>query len=167
MLIPFTHTKMYPMHSIIATTLTIIYVMISLSPLTSLAINSKTLSHALTGECTGDCDTCGCSIERRDSHTCCCAMKRQQQAHAHDDDEDGTADCCKKKSAEKKTIISCGCPCENGKQAAMSASGTSEIIPFHFTEQFSTPHTETTFTNPTQHLTSRFGDPPDPPPKLV
>lgn len=155
------------MRSIIAATLAIIYLFISLSPVTTLAMNSKTLTHSLTGECTGDCDTCGCSIERRNSHTCCCAMKRQKQAHIHDDVEVDEPECCKKERADKKTVIACGCPCGSGKQSALSSGGTSEVIPFHFTEQFSTPLTETSFTNPALHLTSRHNDPPDPPPKLV
>jgi hypothetical protein len=168
MIIPFTHTKMYPMRGIIATMLTIIYMMVVLSPLTSLAMNSKTLIHALTGECTGDCDTCGCSIERRDSHTCCCAMKKKQQAHIHDDVDVDGPECCKKERTEnKKTVIACGCPCGGGKQASLTASGTSEVLPFHFTELFNLPHTDTTFSDPAHRLASRHNKPPEPPPKSV
>jgi hypothetical protein len=150
----------------IAIAMAVIYLVISLSPLAPLAIYSKVVAHAVTGECSGDCDICGCSLESRANHTCCCAKKRQQQAHIHEDGEDGTADCCRKIPAKKKTIIACGCPCGSGKQAVLAASGISEVLPFHFTEQFTTPHTETTFTNLTQRLTSCFYDPPDPPPKL-
>jgi hypothetical protein len=152
---------------IIATGMTALYLAIINSPLGSFAMHSTGTTPVVIRECSGDCNLCGCSPESRASNTCCCSNKRQQQAHIHEDGEDGSADCCKKKPVEKKTVIACGCPCGNGKQAALSASGASEILPFHFTEQFSTPHTETTFTNPTQRLTSRHGDPPDPPPKLV
>lgn len=164
MIKPLTHTMIFPMRSIIATTLTIIYLMISLSPLTSLAMNSKTLAHALTGECTGDCDTCGCSIERRSSRTCCCSIKRQQQAHIHDD-EDVTPGCCKKKPGEKKTVIANGCPCDSEKQAVLSGCARSEVLPFYFTEQVAISHVDTLFTNPTHFFTSRHIEPPDPPPR--
>jgi hypothetical protein len=160
------HNASRSLRRMITATLTAVYLLITLSPLSSIAMHSKVVAHAVTGECSGDCNICGCSAENRANHTCCCAKKRQQQAHVHEDDEDGAADCCKKKPVKKKTVIACGCPCGSGKQAVLSASGTSEVLPFHFTEQFKTPHTETTFTDPTQQLTSRFGDPPDPPPKL-
>jgi hypothetical protein len=146
--------------------MTAIYLAIIFSPLASFAMNSKTVAHALTGECSGDCNICGCSAESRASNTCCCSKKRQQQAHIHEDYEDGTADCCRKVPAKKKIIIACGCPCGKGKQAVLATSGTSEVLPYHFSELFNLPHTDTTFANSTQRLTSRHGDPPDPPPKL-
>jgi hypothetical protein len=151
----------------IATAMMVIYLVIALSPLTSLAMHSKVVAHAVAGECSGECDICGCSPESRASNTCCCSKKRQQQAHIHEEDQDNTPDCCKKKPVKKKTIIACGCPCGGEKQSALSVSDSTEVLPFHFTEQFSTPHTETTFTNPDNRLTSRHGDPPDPPPKLI
>ncbi|MBC8017278.1 MAG: hypothetical protein H7X83_02000 [Verrucomicrobia bacterium] len=156
-----------PMRGIIAGTLTIIYLMISLSPLASLAMHSKTVAHAVTGECSGDCTICGCSTESMATRTCCCSKKKEQRAHAHEDDQAGTSDCCQKKPVKMKTIIACGCPGGSGKQVALSASSSSEVLPFHFTEKFSIPHIDTTFTNLTQRLTSRHGEPPDPPPKLV
>jgi len=54
-----------------------IYSVIVLAPLSSLAMNSKTVTHAVTGECSGDCNVCGCSLESRTSNTCCCAKKRE------------------------------------------------------------------------------------------
>src|SRR6185369_1362755 len=161
MSMPATHSLLRSKRSIIAATLTAIYLMISLSPLSSLVMHSKTVAHAIAGECSGDCNICGCSPERRANQTCCCAKTRQQQAHSHEDGEDDTPDCCKKKQTEKKTVIACGCPCGSGKQVTLSAAGASEALPFHFTEQFNIPHTDTTFSNPMQHLTSRLNDPPD------
>jgi hypothetical protein len=162
-----THYIKRPIRSIIAATLTAIYLMISLSPLASLAMHSKVVAHAITGECSGDCDICGCSPENRANHTCCCSKKRQQQAHIHEEEHDSKPDCCKKKPADKKTIIACGCPCGNGKHLALSISATSEVLPFYFSDQFSPPHTDTTFSNPDRRLTSRHGEPPDQPPKLI
>ncbi|MGC2062053.1 MAG: hypothetical protein WA610_03680 [Thermodesulfovibrionales bacterium] len=54
-----------------------IYLMIMLSPL---AMHSKVFAHAMTGECSGDCNICGCSLESRVNRTCCCAVKKQKQS---------------------------------------------------------------------------------------
>jgi hypothetical protein len=140
------------------------YLLMVLSPLASLAMHSKAVSHAITGECSGDCDICGCSPENRASNTCCCSKKRRQQAQAYE--KENTPDCCKKKPVSKKAVIACGCPCGSGKPAALSASSSSEVLPFQFTEQLRLTHSDTTFANPTHRLTSRHGEPPDPPPRL-
>jgi len=55
-----------------------VYLLIVLSPLAPLAMYSKSVAHAVTGECSGDCNICGCSLESRTNHTCCCAKKKQQ-----------------------------------------------------------------------------------------
>jgi hypothetical protein len=55
--------------------------LIVMSPLVSLAMLSKTVAHVVTGECSGDCDICGCSLESRANHTCCCAKTKQKQAN--------------------------------------------------------------------------------------
>ena len=167
MQIPSAHRAKRSFRHIIAAAMTALYLAIISTPLASFAMHSTGTAPVVVRECSGDCNLCGCSPESRANHTCCCAKKRQQQAHIHDDHEDGTADCCKKKPVEKKAVIACGCPCGSGKQAALSASGASEVLPFLFTEQLSIPHTESTFTNLTQRLTSRFGAPPDPPPKPI
>lgn len=120
---------------------------------------------AIPVECSGDCNLCGCSPQSRASNTCCCSKKKQQQTHVHEDGEDSSPDCCKQKPIKKKTIIACGCPCGNGKQAALSVGGTSEVLPYHFTEQFRITHTDTTYTSPTRRLTSRYIKPPVPPPR--
>jgi hypothetical protein len=152
---------------IIAAGMTALYLVVIFSPLASFAMHSSGSAPVVIRECSGDCNLCGCSPENRANHTCCCAKKRQQQAHIHDECEVDEPECCKKERADNKAVIACGCPCGSGKQAALSSSGSSEVLPFHFTEQFSTHHTVTTFSNPTQHLTTRHNDPPDPPPKLV
>jgi hypothetical protein len=166
MLMSSTHIMKRPMCSIIATTLTVTYLLISLSPLASLAMHSTNATPVAISECSGDCDLCGCSAESMATRTCCCSKKKEQQARIHEDDEAGTPDYCIKEPAEKETIIACGCPGGSGKQVALSASGTSEVLPYHFTERFSLPHTDTHYPNLIQRLTSRHGEPPDPPPKL-
>jgi hypothetical protein len=167
-----THTARKPLRRFTAALMAAFYLLILLSPLASFAMHGTKSAVMAVRECTGDCDLCGCSPASRAAHTCCCAKKRMQQnqvqLHDHDDAEDDVLECCKKERAEsRQTIIACGCPCGDGRQAALSVSGTSEVLPFHFTEEFSVPSADTTFINPSQRLTSRHGEPPDPPPKLV
>ena len=159
------HTARCSFRHTIAAIMTALYLAMIFSPLAPFAMQSTGTAPVVVRECSGDCNLCGCSLESRAANTCCCSKKRQQQTHIHDDGKDETADCCKKDSVAKMTVIACGCPCGDGKQAALSSSGTSEILPFHFTEQFSIPHTDTTFSNPIYRLASRHGEPPDPPPQ--
>ncbi|MFA7403653.1 MAG: hypothetical protein WC007_06655 [Pelobacteraceae bacterium] len=150
----------------IAIILTVIYSLIVMGPLAGRLMNSKTVTHALTGECTGDCATCGCSAESMATRTCCCSIKKQRQALLFEDEHDGTRDCCKKTPAKKQVVIaSCGCPCGSGNHA-VSISETSELLPCFFATQFSIPHTDTRFQQFARFLASRHGEPPDPPPKL-
>ena len=65
---------------ITAYTLTLLYILITLTPLSPLALKSAHIAHAVTGECSGDCDIDGCSLESRANHTCCCWQKKLKQA---------------------------------------------------------------------------------------
>lgn len=73
------HRAVCPYRKLIAAAMMAIYLVIALSPLSTLAMQSKRVAHAVTGECAGDCEICGCSAESRASRTCCCWRKRQQQ----------------------------------------------------------------------------------------
>jgi hypothetical protein len=83
-----------------------IYLVITLTPLAPFAMHSKMVAHAITGECVGDCDICGCSPESRANHTCCCAKKKQKQA--------GLAkliagECCAPKVSDAPTAVKGSC----------------------------------------------------------
>ncbi len=159
------HIIRRPVRRIIATVLSVVYLMILCSSLASIAMHSKSVVHAITGECSGECNICGCSPESRASNTCCCSKKRKQQAHIHED-ENTPPDCCKKKPIDKKTVIaSCGCPCGSGKTFALQGSSTNEILPYYFTDQIVLSHAETHFSNVFSLLNSRHVAPPDPPPR--
>jgi len=154
------------MRGIIAAMMTAIYLMTLLSPLTSFAMHSKTAAQALTGECSGDCAICGCSVESRATRTCCCAKKKQQQAHIHENEDDSTPDCCKKKPTPKKIMIaSCGCPCGSGKTTALSGGKTDEILAYCFSEQLAIPRLDTHYSELSHLMTSRHLEPPEPPPR--
>jgi len=162
------HTARRPFRHIIAAAIMALYLAIIFSPLASFAMHSTKGAPVATRECSGDCNLCGCSSESRASNTCCCARKRQQQAHVHEDEDSDTPDCCKKEQGgAKETVIACGCPCGNGKPDTLPTGTSSELLPFHYAKQFNTLHTATSFFSLPHRLTSRHGEPPDPPPKLV
>lgn len=140
--------------------LTGIYFMMTLSPLAPLALRSPELAHAITGECAGDCNICGCSAEQRANHTCCCAQKKKLESH-----QKSQPDCCKPKAAGGPTVLKCGCPCGSGKQLTLGAT-TSELIPFFFAVPIA--HGSPAHDLPTRPrpLFSRTLEPPEPPPRL-
>jgi hypothetical protein len=90
----------------IAGVMALLYVIILLVPL---SVNSKHVAHAITGECSGDCEIDGCALESRANHTCCCVKKKLQQS--------GTAkakasvgECCSPKPV-KETVVAKGDCC--------------------------------------------------------
>lgn len=147
---------------IIATLMTVIYFMIVLSPLTAAAMNAE----PVTSECAGDCRICGCSPRAQADNTCCCAKKRQAQSHAHDDVDRDEPECCKQKQTET-TVLRCGCPCGDKKQSLLSASASFELLPFVYYDNIEFPHDDPLFSTLSTFQATRFGDPPDQPPKLI
>ena len=152
-------------HYIAALVLTVIYLLINLSALTPLAIWSPTVAHAVTGECAGDCDICGCSPDRRASHTCCCWQKKLKQQHNHDDEN--LPECCKKKRRVAKPMLTCNCPCGSNKQFGLGGAEKLEHLPYHFTAGIPFSYGDILARVYKSRLTLRYGDPPDPPPKVV
>jgi len=176
--------------------LTTVYMLVVMSPLAPLAMHSKVVAHAVTGECSGDCDICGCSIESRASKTCCCTKKRRQQLSIA---ETAAMPCspsqpasspapqnkfCCVKSAQQLdndhdhfqkpereetktvTVFKCGCPCGKGKLLALAGFGSNELLPINDLERIEIPHEETLYADLSHRLASRHGEPPDPPPRL-
>lgn len=160
--------------------LTVIYLLIVLTPLAPLALQSRMIAHAATGECSGDCRIDGCSLERSAARTCCCwQKKRSGQNEAH---QPASHDCCgteapnpprsaeadsvtDSSSREKRTAIS-SAPCGSGKLFTLSNNEKSYHLPFSFSKAVSAPEQNSlTFISPNR-LTSRHGEPPDPPPRL-
>ena len=170
--------------NMIAQLLTAIYFMIALSPLASPAMHSKVVAHAISGECSGDCSICGCSVERSANHTCCCWQKRRMQhpelhqeqvadgrptGHDHGNQVDHEAqlpDCCKKKQSTGTTVLSCGCPC-GGVKIDVTGSFNSEQLPYCFTAMFIPPRNHPEYHESLRIPLSRSVDPPDPPPRLT
>lgn len=204
--------KSYVRRRTIATVMTMIYLAIALSPLASLAMHSRVVAHAVTGECTGDCAICGCSLESRASNTCCCAKKKQMQSSAarlssnecctppaasapavakgnccdaSQQTEPVVAKnaCCAKSdqhlndeklkkpeqeapSPKSETVYKCGCPCGKSELPSLAGAGTSELLPYIYSESIVLPQEDTHYTLQPLCMVSRHAAPPDPPPKI-
>ncbi len=154
-----------PSRYIVAMLLTGIYCLILLTPLAPLSLKSPRLAHAITGECSGDCNICGCSLERSATRTCCCWQKKLQ--HEQGQGENGEADCCKiaKKAKSGKTICTAP-PCGSGKQFAFWSGEKLEQLPYRFSNCSMLVNEEILAPNRIGSLTSRSIPPPDPPPKI-
>jgi hypothetical protein len=148
---------------IVALFLTVIYLLITMSPLAPLALWSPAVAYAVTGECAGNCDICGCSPERRASHTCCCWLKKLKKEHDHDQ----LTDCCNKKQKSGKPELKCNCPCGSGKHIALWGADKNEQIPCKIIAGIPFSFGNLLAGNYNNRLTDRYGDPPDPPPKLT
>lgn len=176
--------------SITSLVLTIIYLVIVFSPVAPLAMQSKHVAHAVTGECSGDCKIDGCSLERSAAHTCCCAQKKLSVRNTLSTDFSDThpteapkkgGSCCAAKSPEtheddaasspasdsspqeKRTGISSK-PCGSGKLFALLNIETTQHLPFFFTETDPSPTQSLLTVLTPDRLVSRYADPPDPPP---
>jgi hypothetical protein len=201
----------------IAVVLTAVYMLIVLTPLAPLAMYSKVVTHAVTGECVGDCKICGCSLESQTSKTCCCWQKKQKQysdarfsagagcatktapapsaakgscssvSHSadpvvakndnrakneqhhkhHEDSENVQAFQHNEERSQSETVYKCGCPCGKGNLFTLAGAGTSELLPYIYSERIVPPHEGTHhYSDLSQLLASRHGEPPDPPPRL-
>jgi hypothetical protein len=135
---------------------------INAGSLAPLVLTSTTVARAVTGECSGNCDICGCSAERRANHTCCCFLNKQKHEH----DRHVIPDCCKKKTRHKMTMLSCNCPCGGNKSPGMLGAENSEQLPFLFTEGVIALDENALVSYQRFRLTDRNASPPDPPPRL-
>jgi len=152
------------LRSVIALPMLIIYLCLSVSPLLSPTLRSKVVLQALAGECTGSCESCGCSPESSARGICCCAKKRRL---ADDHRHEAVRECCKKPSASPgtgPTVISCGCPCGKSTSLLAAAAKAGELLPFYFQPSLAIPLADTRHLEVPRVLLSRLAEPPDPPP---
>lgn len=154
--------KRLPRH-IIAGLLALIFVGISLSPLAKIGMHSSIITQAIPGECSGDCDTCGCSPERRASHSCCCWLNKRKN---HDKHDEQVADCCKKNSKVKTSAISGYCPCGSAKQFSLWGKEELQLLPYNFNGGITLLREDRFFHHSPLQLVGRSIKPPVPPPEL-
>jgi hypothetical protein len=192
----------------LASVMTFMYLLILFVPFT---LHSKVVAHAITGECSGNCQIDGCSRESRAGRSCCCAQKKQAGAgiqklvepvveaeavvkpfvarrssccppqrplmakttcggksspHQHDKRKQSVSPDTEERSKDR-VVIRCGSPCGKGKLQLLAASGSSEILPFVYSERLiSPPYEETNYSLLNRRMTSRYAEPPEPPPRL-
>lgn len=85
--------------------MTVVYLLLTLSPLVSIGIHSQPFLQVLSRECSGDCRLCDCSAERSASRSCCCWQKKL--AEAKKQRAKRNASCSLDTSAPIKTAGSC------------------------------------------------------------
>jgi hypothetical protein len=148
---------------IIAGLICVIFLMITISPLAAITMRFATVAHAVSGVCTGDCDTCECAPERRASHTCCCWYNKLKRHDSHNKQQ---ADCCMKTKSNKTATMTSTCPCGSGKQLALCNAEEMQYMPYRSAMEIPVPHGDTLSHNVPARLAGRNGEPPDPPPKI-
>lgn len=153
--------KRLPRHKI-AGLLIVIFMAITLSPLAAFSMRSAVVMHAITGKCTGDCVTCGCSPGRSASHTCCCWFNKIEHPKNQDSED---SDCCKKKKSHRTASIAGVCPC--GSSNHLDACGTEELqlLPFHFAGGLPVHYEDIIPHDVLNRLSGRNDKPPGPPPE--
>jgi len=181
----------------LAVFLTVIYLAIALGPLAALALHSKHVAHAISGECVMDCSICGCAAESRANKSCCCARKQRLQMgrmetaevsccsarstdpppptqmscsaqdRQHADDDHEHLQRAERGESKTVTVYTCGLPCGKGKPLALGGLGSNELLPLRPIERIHPALKVTRYTDRPHRPTSRHGEPPDPPPKLL
>jgi hypothetical protein len=171
--------------------MTTIYLLMVLSPLAPLAMQSKRVAHAVTGECSGDCQIDGCSLEHSAAHACCCWQKKLKETVVHADEhamlpvvkiKKGAKSCCApsqpaglnhdssassettRKETVKTTTIGTA-PC-GSKLFAWLGTGKMLHLPYVFSGGISVPLEGYFSAQVPDKLTSRSVEPPHPPPKI-
>ncbi len=147
---------------ITACTVIVLYTMITVSPLASIALRSPAIARAVSGECAGDCSVCGCLPELSANHICCCWKKKPEVRHDVDQEQ---SECCKLNEVPDKPVTTVSSRrCNDGKALALTGVHQNDVLPFLFLQVLTSQREATLSTHSPDPLRSRPGDPPDPPP---
>ena len=183
------HTATGRLHRVIATLLAVVYLLIAVGPLPSLALPSHQHAHEGQAACSGDCKRDGCSLQSQLNHTCCCWKKKQQVSYPPEP-ASNRADCCHTMLPAEtvrtvleetiatqqqqlpapqaaETVLSCGCPCGDSSQSALLNSQSNESIPFIYRAVIVPPEEPPYPLSPASTLHSLSSKPLLPPPKPV
>lgn len=153
---------------IIALILAAMYAAPIVSPVLSFAVHSTMNTLVVLGECSGNCDLCGCPPAKSKDHTCCCARKRAKLAAIHDDHhESPVSSCCATKRPEKEPVLSFTCPCGPKRAAAAAKTETSEVVPSTLSGLSLHTFVDILTRDEPAHPLTCHADPPDPPPKVA
>ncbi len=139
----------------IALLLTVIYSLITVSPLAPLASHSTVIVPVVSGECSGDCAICGCAPEQSAAQTCCCAKKKAlelEQAGDH---------------CTRTPVLSCRCPRGGENPPLLWDTDNLELLPYHFSGDILAFHEGNLSSLYSGRRADRHDTPPDPPPKFA
>lgn len=172
--------------------MTAVYLLMVFSPLAPLAMHSKRVAHAVTGQCSGDCRIDGCSAERSAAHTCCCWQNKLKNAAGaeaagemhpavfakvadgccptveHEDHKGAATSAACEAPRKKQTNPSIGvAPCGSGKLFALWGAEKIQHLPYRFFTAVIQPLEQSHLFAIPDSLTSRYLEPPNPPPKIA
>jgi hypothetical protein len=136
-------------------------VVVVMNPFAPGVIRSAYLAHAFTGKCSGDCDICGCSLERRAAHTCCCSQRKLSE-QAHQPDRHKEKDDC-----SKAILLTCGRTCGDGESLSLDGSEKFELLPAQNQALLPTLDESGNMQHPPLSLADRRDEPPDPLPEYL
>ena len=139
--------------------LTAVYALIIVSQLAPLGICCAVAVPAVTGECNGECATCGCAPEQSAAHTCCCAKKMALESQRA---ADRSINHC-----EQTPVQSCDCARDDGYPPALWDADNLDLLPYHVSEGILLFREGALAFLCSNHRANRHGEPPDPPPKLA
>ena len=102
---------------------------------------------------------------------CCAAPKVEKPVVAKNDccsksSDKKTGAVQKEKSTKAELVYKCGNRCGTGKQFVFAGAGTSELLPYIYSQRIAPPHEGTRFFSFSHRMTSRHTEPPEPPPRL-
>lgn len=153
-------SRRMPHRNLSALLLMAIYLVMTMSPLAPVALENTYLAHAMNGECVGDRNICGRSLDPRFNHTCCCQQKPIRKVKQDAE----LSDCCKEN--REGPVIRCSCPCGSEKVLTLLNLRDSEVLPFVFVGANCCGLATTEHHEYPRRMLTRSGEPPDPPPRL-
>lgn len=147
---------------IIALVTVLIYSAITISSLAAFAAKRDIVVRAGSVECTGECASCGCSLERTLLKTCCCWQKRQSN---HCKQSTQPPECGMETETDANSPILTACSCGNKITNDFWGEDDFQLLADHSAAALFLTGKPLAGQAP-QSLTSRYRDPPDKPPEL-
>jgi len=137
--------------------LTVIFLVITISPLAIVARGFVAGSRTGSGESSGECEICNCSPERRATHKCCCWQKKPKQERQLE------IGCCQKSKGSTTAFLTKTCKCRNNRQSVMWDENGFEFLPYHFIITAFAFDEGKLIQSPPGNLSEHTGEPPVPP----
>jgi hypothetical protein len=134
----------------------------SVAKLTAGECSSPHDASSAQSDAKGSCCDASQSTEQGAVKNACCAKSGQ-----HPNDEKRQDPNQNASPPKTETVFKCGCPCGKSELPSLSGTGSSELLPYIYSERIVLPHEDTHYTLLPQSIISRHTAPPDPPPKIT